>query len=63
MLLTEEEAVEKWCPQGLATIKEPHCVASKCMAWRWDEGAIWKKVRAQSRWKGYCGLAVKPEGG
>lgn len=33
MLLTEEEAKKKWCPET----GEEKCIASGCMAWRWGE--------------------------
>ena len=74
MLLTEEEAKEKHCCTA-KTYDTDDCIASNCMAWRWDEksfrvfdengGALneqhnWKDM-PQSEWKGYCGLAGKPE--
>jgi hypothetical protein len=61
MLLTEEEANQKWCLQAEGSkirykgMCDCRCDASSCMAWRWS-----------SQWgehtrKGYCGLAGKPE--
>jgi hypothetical protein len=55
MLLTEEQAREKYCPfwaSGDWTIK---CEASKCMMWRWGEFSKSDKPR------GYCGLAGRPQ--
>ena len=64
MLLTEEQAREKWCPMvhgavddAVAAINrqnkdnEPlgNCIASDCMMWR----------RAVNE-RGFCGLADKP---
>lgn len=42
MILTEQEAKEKWCPQGhyhkedyAKETATPKCAASGCMMWRW----------------------------
>ncbi len=48
MLRTEEEAKECWCP--LTNDKGP-CIASACMAWRWEMAGIGLRTD-----KGYCGL-------
>ena len=57
MLLTEEQAREKWCCQH--DMANQKCYASDCMAWRWEkyyestpQGC--KFVTAE---KGYCGLS------
>lgn len=57
MTLTEEEAKKKICPQP----DMMHCLASKCMAWRWvgnverfDGGSRKPPVT------GFCGLAGTP---
>lgn len=39
----QESGADPWC----------RCLASDCMAWRWDE-------RHQTELNGYCGLAGKP---
>lgn len=49
MLLTESEAVKKLCPHT-----ESGCIVKSCMAWRWS-------TAPGPPWKGYCGLAGKPE--
>lgn len=68
MLVSEEEAKMKWCPQ--LEDQRDHCIASRCMAWRWEsEGSYQAR---SSQWQnedrvgrcpaaGYCGLAGKPE--
>ncbi len=68
MILTEEEAKLKICPQPEMT----NCVGSGCMAWRWkirmepmgDPYDVTKPpplARAMPLTHGYCGLAGKPE--
>jgi hypothetical protein len=62
--MTEEEAKGKWCPMAKVAsidgdgVNRRHdgapnrgaiCIASSCMAWRWD-----------SKTTGYCGLAGRP---
>lgn len=41
MLVTEEEARTKWCPEtrsGIFSGEQTLCIASKCMAWRLYSG-------------------------
>lgn len=62
MLTTQEEAKGMQCPQCM--FRKPfdkngewidsHCYGAACMAWRWSKA--WGPP-----WKGYCGLAGKPE--
>jgi hypothetical protein len=68
MLLTEEEAKEKGCCQPL-NFEECNlgpvscagkCIASVCMAWRWDENGLWGESYPKEKWVGWCGLAGKP---
>ena len=62
MILTEDQAKTKWCPE--VRLIEDHgknilnnrgelgdvlCLASGCMAWRWATG--------EHKAKGYCGRA------
>ena len=67
---TEEEAKKLWCHQT----RRPHsenCVASGCMAWRWngffDEDGFWERYndtgahRQSTEPRGYCGLAGAPQ--
>lgn len=35
-MMTEDKAKEKWCPSAHNGADQP-CIASKCMAWRWNE--------------------------
>lgn len=79
---TEDEARKTRCcgPLGCGTIlPEPHrmCVASECMAWRWD-AELYNKFTGKPlsetarsgnypiEWRqttdGYCGLAETPRG-
>ena len=69
--MKEDEAKQKWCPYArsrsiqrgdgvtvcgaLTTV----CIASDCMAWRWDE-FINITPEADVIREGYCGLAGKP---
>jgi hypothetical protein len=66
-MLTEEQAKTKWCPftrvgeqaSGAAENRPDgsfNCIASNCMAWRWEAGSL---VASVSR-PGYCGLAGYP---
>jgi hypothetical protein len=66
MILTEKEARDKWCcvsfasaPQGNRAGTLPTgCETSACMAWRWKD----ETCNANGEgWKGYCGLAGRPE--
>ena len=51
---TEEEAKEKYCPDGRGM-----CSASTCMAWRYVE-TLNPKTLLHVQVAGYCGLAGKP---
>ena len=67
MLLTEEQARQKWCPFATTTSLSGGrifdtrgeskgftlCIASACMAWRW--------VNPNTSSLGFCGLAGTPE--
>lgn len=69
MILTEEEARTKWCPEvqfvdssGYGIIsnrdvgaRNEYCIASNCMMWRWFDTS--DPVKAST---GYCGKAGKP---
>lgn len=74
MILTEEEAKTKYCPEtfgnpGLKTANQ-RCEASACMAWRdWGircaNGTVWEQLVSSGRRSGdevlgYCGKAGKP---
>jgi len=67
-MITEAEATKKWCPFAVpfgteggnrakdgANTSPARCLASECMAWRWDaerdEGC---------RTLGFCGMAGPP---
>jgi len=58
MLVTEEEARDKYCCQQLDNAEpgESYCLASQCMAWRWG----WRVDSGENIRAGYCGLAGKP---
>ena len=72
---TEAEAKKKWCSHAVASHTNPRagfdgagtppifpCIASACMAWRWEcflpvdgfGNVTWSATH------GYCGLAGKP---
>jgi len=75
--MTEEEAKELWCPFARLIDGQPpgaaatnrsgpaanyHCIASKCMAWRWDmeiTHSIEHGSQMSKTDKGHCGLAGK----
>ncbi|MBI5640473.1 MAG: hypothetical protein HZA17_08620 [Nitrospirae bacterium] len=66
MLLTAEDAKERWCHMTFGNSRMK-CIVSDCMAWRWAEDVpqvciscggyetSWKDEPEQR--KGYCGLA------
>jgi hypothetical protein len=55
MLVTQEEAWGKVCMIATKIRGEFNpCDAKNCMAWRWS-------TAPGPPWKGYCGLAGKPE--
>lgn len=70
-MMTEEDALRKWCPYAMSASDDyeysanrftdgnpdtgARCIASKCMAWRWNEATATSR-----RGLGYCGLAGKP---
>lgn len=83
--MTEDEAKTKWCPhvRGLAASvgaapnrtldgsrhRSADCIASACMAWRWDtdawtlafddKGPLTRRKDFDEP-QGYCGLAGRP---
>ena len=71
MVLTEDEAKTKWCPQ--VRVGESYravnmrinydlitCIASGCMMWRWEAVNTAPGLGVVKPTKGYCGLAGKP---
>ena len=60
MILTEEEAREKWCPSSGT---QQLCIGPQCMHWRWWDNEYRDERRTifvKNR-RGYCGLSGKPE--
>lgn len=56
MIVTEEEAANKLCPEFPDTTP---CVGSECMAWQWEDSG--KGLRdANIPRKGFCGKAGFP---
>jgi hypothetical protein len=56
MILTQDEAKNKICP-NLIGVKPPgKCKVIECMAWRW----VSVKVGEINVEKGFCGIAGKP---
>jgi hypothetical protein len=67
--MTEDQAREKWCPFARVAAADyssnkgsggdirpgAYCIASRCMAWRWDLDTV-----ATEPHEGYCGLAGEP---
>lgn len=73
MIYIEKEATEKYCPQFFSIAGGhafPFCIASKCMACRWQEIADIgysnevpspKPIECHDgQFRGYCGLAGRP---
>lgn len=81
MILTEEEAQKRWCPfsrmmlgdngaynRDWRDINSTNCIASQCMAWRWElitEFASDEtqpiKIVSRKTGNGFCGLAGEPK--
>lgn len=62
MLLTEEEAKEKWCHRYSDSDGFRSCIGDSCMAWRWHSVILHHEepiqhVEVRKTGKGYCGLA------
>lgn len=58
MLVTEEEASKKWCPQ--ASGQQDNCVGSNCMMWRVYDSQ-YRDGELNNDRRGYCGLAGEVE--
>ncbi len=69
-MMTEAEARKKWCPYAVpfgteggnrakdGALTEPTmCLASECMAWRWDEITA---LLGDGAGNGFCGMAGPP---
>jgi hypothetical protein len=62
-VVTEEEALTRWCPHArdadlVGNRFEENgaaCIGSQCMSWRWVKGSEKASVG-----RGYCGLAGRP---
>ena len=64
--MTEQEARQKWCPfsqsrqapAGGIEYINLKCIASDCMAWRWEDVEFdLPEPPLPSELEGYCGLA------
>lgn len=74
MLMTEQEAREKFCCTG-GRPSSPFCIGSSCMAWKWERKLALKDGKIGPSWgmpdpddyeyrktgKGYCGLLSRLE--
>ena len=66
IFMSETEAKGRYCPVGIGS-SNVRCVASECMAWRWENwSASIKELDNVERWessRGYCGLggSVNPD--
>lgn len=61
MIVTEEEAKTKWCPEVRSENpgeENMYCIGSACMAWRWNPTPALTQDRSATH--GYCGKAGKP---
>ena len=64
-MMTEEDAKTKWCFAAGQNRREirlgEQCIASQCMAWRWQPTHINNPEGGDMIWSarayGYCGLA------
>lgn len=68
MYKTESEARQCFCPFVHPTFIEgppfngnPTCIASECMAWRWDQSERLAFPDDDNEPLGHCGLAGKPD--
>jgi hypothetical protein len=68
MIVTEEDARKRWCPEvrtpgGNLVVHKGHdtrmgkCISSDCMAWRWFDNTDDQAIKEPL---GYCGKAGKP---
>jgi hypothetical protein len=66
--MTEEQAKGMLCPKTIKAVKSlldgreligAPCVASHCMAWRWNRVFNEELRTPESPFHGYCGLAGK----
>lgn len=57
MMLTEEEAGEKWCPLTIASSSLGKCAGSACMGWRWGRSPPVARVEGEDNtsYTGFCG--------
>lgn len=62
MIVTEDQASQKWCPQASCEIRKKDCLSvqhrclgSHCMWWVWVDG----EDKPQDRRAGCCGSMVR----
>lgn len=54
---TGRTPANRYDDRGSSLVPGTQCIASQCMAWRWDN---WGVVKGAPVTEGYCGLAVAP---